>query len=68
MEREVSEVPKKEPAHAYNVVSETCRACNGICGGKLCQICLLWAMLTDSYSRWRTTGDMFNETGESCDL
>lgn len=29
---------------------------------------LLWAMLTDSYSRWRTTGDMFNETGESCDL
>lgn len=31
-------------------------------------LCLLWAMLTDSYSRWRTTGDMFNETGESCDL
>lgn len=28
----------EEPAHAYNVVSETCRACNGICGGKLCQI------------------------------
>ena len=26
------------PAHAYNVASETCRACNGICGGKLCQI------------------------------
>ena len=31
-------------------------------------LCLLWAMLTDSYSRWRTTGDVFRETGESCDL
>lgn len=28
----------EDPAHDYNVVSETCRACNGICGGKLCQI------------------------------
>lgn len=28
----------EEPAHDCNVVSETCRACNGICGGKLCQI------------------------------
>lgn len=28
----------EEPAHTYNVVSETCRACNGICGGRLCQI------------------------------
>lgn len=31
-------------------------------------LCLLWAMLMDSYSRWRTTWDVFNETGESCDL
>lgn len=27
-------------------------------------LCLLWAMLMDSYSRWRTTGDVFNETGD----
>lgn len=31
-------------------------------------LCLLWAMLMDSYSRWRTTWDVFNETGESYDL
>lgn len=31
-------------------------------------LCLLWAMLMDSYSRWRTTGDVFSEMGESCDL
>ncbi len=31
-------------------------------------LCLLWAMLMDSYSRWRTTGNVFNERGESCDL
>jgi hypothetical protein len=31
-------------------------------------LCLLWAMLMDSYSRWRTTGDVFRETGENCDL
>lgn len=27
-------------------------------------LCLLWAMLMDSYSRWRTTGAVFVETGE----
>lgn len=27
-------------------------------------LCLLWAMLMDSYSRWRTTGDVFYETGD----
>lgn len=27
-------------------------------------LCLLWAMLMDSYSRWRTTGDVFNETSD----
>lgn len=31
-------------------------------------LCLLWAMLMGSYSRWRTTGDVFSEMGESCDL
>lgn len=31
-------------------------------------LCLLWSMLMDSYSRWRTTWDVFNETGESYDL
>lgn len=31
-------------------------------------LCLLWAMLMDSYSRWRTTGDVFSEMGENCDL
>lgn len=31
-------------------------------------LCLLWAMLMDAYSRWRTTWDVFNETGESYDL
>ena len=31
-------------------------------------LCLLWAMLMDSCSRWRTTGDVFSEMGESCDL
>ena len=25
---------------------------------------LLWAMLMDSYSRWRTTGDVFNEASD----
>ena len=27
-------------------------------------LCLLWAMLMDSYSRWRTTGDVFNEASD----
>lgn len=27
-------------------------------------LCLLWAMLMDSYCRWRTTGAVFVETGE----
>lgn len=27
-------------------------------------LCLLWAMLMDSYSRWRTTGAVFIDTGE----
>lgn len=27
-------------------------------------LCLLWAMLMDSYTRWRTTGAVFIETGE----
>lgn len=27
-------------------------------------LCLLWAMLMDSYSRWRTTGDVFYETSD----
>ena len=27
-------------------------------------LCLLWAMLMDSYSRWRTTGGLFNETSD----
>lgn len=27
-------------------------------------LCLLWAMLMDSYTRWRTTGAVFVETGE----
>lgn len=27
-------------------------------------LCLLWAMLMDSYSRWRTTGDVFNAAGD----
>lgn len=31
-------------------------------------LCLLWSMLTDSYSRWRTMGDVFSEMGENCDL
>lgn len=31
-------------------------------------LCLLWAMLMDSYSTCRTTGDVFRETGENCDL
>lgn len=31
-------------------------------------LCLLWSMLMDSYSRWRTTGDVFSEMGENCDL
>lgn len=31
-------------------------------------LCLLWAMLMDSYSRWRTTGDVFSEMGENCGL
>lgn len=34
----------------------------------LMTLCLLWAMLMGSYSRWRTTGDVFSEMGESCDL
>lgn len=31
-------------------------------------LCLLWSMLMDSYSRWRTTGYVFSEMGENCDL
>ena len=27
-------------------------------------LCLLWAMLMDSYSRWRTTGGVFNEASD----
>lgn len=27
-------------------------------------LCLLWAMLMDSYSRWRTTGGVFIEAGD----
>lgn len=27
-------------------------------------LCLLWAMLMGSYSRWRTTGDVFYETSD----
>lgn len=31
-------------------------------------LCLLWAMLMDSYSSWRTTRDVFSEMGGNCDL
>lgn len=27
-------------------------------------LCLLWAMLMDSYSRWRTTGGVFVEASD----
>lgn len=27
-------------------------------------LCLLWAMLMDSYSRWRTTGGLFIEASD----